>query len=118
MAQVMRERRYADDNPIADASNTIARVVYTIGGIVTGLLAIRFMLVLFGANPNNAFANIIYDLSRPIVSPFFGLFNYDGQVGTAGRFEFETLIAIVVYGLVAWVLVRLFSSRNTNYSDY
>lgn len=119
MAQVIREKKYLDETPMAsleDTTNIAARVVYVISGIITGLLAIRFLLSLLGANPLNSFANIIYDLSRPLVAPFFGLFNYNAQLGVA-RFEFETLIAIVVYGLIAWVLVNLLSSGRGSYPE-
>lgn len=84
----------------------LARLIGLIGLVVVGLLSIRFVLVLFGANPANAFANFIYDTSGPLVSPFFGLFNYTPNLGIV-RFEFETLIAILFYALVFAVLRRL-----------
>lgn len=79
-----------------------------IGGIIIGLLALRFLLRLLAANPNNGFADFIYTMSHPFASPFFGLFSYTENLGS-GRFEFETLIAILVYGLVAWLLAKLVS---------
>lgn len=86
--------------------NLAARIIYFVGGVLIALLAIRFILVLLGANPNNAFANFIYTVSHPFVSPFFGLFNYDQTLGHA-RFELSTLIAILVYALVTALLARL-----------
>jgi hypothetical protein len=83
-----------------------ARVIYLLGGILLGLLAIRFLLSLLGANRGNGFADFIYSASHPFVSPFFGLFNYTEQFGRS-RFEFETLVAMAVYALVIAVLVRL-----------
>lgn len=110
MAQVIRETRIEPDvdRDATDASptNVVARVVYTISGIITTLLALRFILVLLGANPANSFANFIYDITRPLVAPFFGLFSYQTTLGIA-RLEFETLVAIVVYMFIAWVIVRL-----------
>ncbi|MES2970990.1 MAG: YggT family protein [Patescibacteria group bacterium] len=87
-------------------TTTIARVVSLIGGLITAVLALRFILVLLGANPANAFANFIYSVSRPFVTPFYGLFNYNGELGIA-RFEFETLIAIVFWAVITWMVVRL-----------
>jgi len=83
-----------------------ARVIYLIGGIIMGLLAIRFLLALLGANPNNAFANFIYTLSHPFAAPFFSLFSYDQTLGRS-RFELGTLVAIAIYGLITWLLVRI-----------
>lgn len=86
--------------------NVAERFIWLIAGIIMGLLALRFLLRLLGANPNNGFADFIYSVSHPFAAPFFGLFNYDADLG-AGRFEFETLIAILIYALAAWVLAKL-----------
>lgn len=86
--------------------NVAARIIYFIGGVIIALLIIRFLLALFGANPNNGFADFIYTCSHPFVVPFFGLFSYSEKLGV-GRFEYETLIAIVIYAIVMELLVRL-----------
>lgn len=107
MAQIMRDYHAPTAHHDAEhGMNVAARAIYLIGGIIMGLLAMRFLLTLLGANPSNAFANFIYDTSRPFVQPFFGLFNYDPNIGQA-RFEIETLFAIAFYGLLTWLLVRL-----------
>ena len=71
------------------------------------LLIVRLVLALLGANPANAFANFIYTLSNPFVAPFRALL----QVGTlklgVARFDMETLVAIIVYTIVGWLVVRL-----------
>lgn len=122
MAQLYREVRQTTvrdpDVVTTDTDygmNIAARVVYTIGGIITALLAIRFLLSLLGANRANEFASFIYGVSYPFVAPFFGLFNYTPQFGVM-RFEFETLIAMAFWAFVTWMLVRLLSlgSRNPN----
>ncbi|HSX23603.1 MAG TPA: hypothetical protein VLE74_00685 [Candidatus Saccharimonadales bacterium] len=84
----------------------VARIISLIGSIITGILALRFILSLLAANRSNAFASLIYSLSHPFVAPFFGLFNYQEQVGIV-RFEFETLVAIAFWALVTWMVVRL-----------
>ncbi len=83
----------------------VGRIVSLIVGILLTLLAIRFVLSLLGANQDNAFASFIYALTYPFVAPFFGLFNYTAQYGVA-RFEFETLVAMVVYALVGMVIAK------------
>lgn len=93
------------------ATNTAARVIYIFGGIIMGLLAIRFLLSLLGANRANAFADMIYTLSYPFAAPFFGLFNYNTQYGVA-RFEIETLVAIAFYAFLTWLLIRLVTAGN------
>lgn len=123
MAHVLRETRIVErgddrDPDMVDsrAVLTVGRVVYFIAGILTGLLALRFVLALFGANPANPFADFIYTLSRPFVAPFAGLFNVQTQYG-ASRFELETLIAIAVYTFVAWMIVKFLTTVTNTDED-
>ena len=117
MAQTYREVRRSVlrepdvvDGEVVDRNDygmaTAARVVSFIGGIIISLLGLRFILALLGANPANAFANFVYGITHPFVVPFFGLFNYREQLGI-GRFEFETIVAMLFWGFVTWMIVRL-----------
>lgn len=94
--------------------NVVARIIYLVGGTIIGLLAIRFLLALLGANPANGFANFIYDVSYPFTAPFFGLFNYSPVLGRS-RFELGTLVAMVMYALVTELVARL--ATITNHHD-
>ena len=78
--------------------------IYLLFGILEGLLAIRFVLPLLGANPAAGFAQFIYRITGPFIAPFVGLFGtarFEGSV-----FEVNPLVAIFVYALIAWVLVK------------
>jgi uncharacterized protein YggT (Ycf19 family) len=117
MAQVEREvtersvRDDADDDAVdhGEYAMTVAeRVIYWVGGVIMALIALRILLSLLGANRGNAFASLIYNLSYPFVAPFFGLFNYRMQYGVS-RFEFESLIALIVWGLITVAIARLVS---------
>lgn len=88
----------------------IAYILNLIMGFIIAVLGLRFVFMLFGANPNNPIANFVYQTSRPFVAPFFGLFRYQPELGI-GRFEFETLVAILVYGLLAGVIMGAFARR-------
>jgi hypothetical protein len=90
---------------------TAANAVWTIAGTLLALLGIRFLLILLGANAGNGFVNFIYSLTRPFVSPFFGIFNYQTSYGIS-RIEVATLVAIVVYALIAWAIARLVTIRH------
>lgn len=125
MAQVYREVTStkvsdgtANDRVDEYSSTVVARIVYTIGGIIMTILGVRFALSLLGANRANDFASFIYSISHPFVAPFFGLFNYQEQIGVV-KFEFETLVAIMFWGFITWLIVRLVtigSHRNTDVS--
>jgi YggT family protein len=105
----------ADINPAADRAanlNWVNSLVWFLAGLIIVLLAVRFILAMTGADPHAGFAALIYGLSSPFRAPFAGLFGapitYDGAV-TAGRLEFEDLVAMVVYAVIAWGLTKLFA---------
>lgn len=102
-------RIIGDNRSSISGANLIEQIIWTIAAIITVLLALRFIFVLFGANPSNGFANFIYNTSHPLVSPFFSLFNYHVYIKGTSRFEGYTLVAMVIYLLFAWLLTRLVS---------
>lgn len=126
MAQVIRETRgtgLASDEVVADRTTAVhpmtmaARIVWFITGLILAILAIRFVFVLLGANPANGIANFVYDVSHPLVSPFFSLFNYNFVNGTS-RFEGYTLVAMLIYGLIGYAIARLLTiGRPTRVID-
>jgi hypothetical protein len=94
----------------AAAVDWVSRLVWFIGGLMAVLLAIRFVLLASGANESAGFAQLMYGLTDWMVAPFAGLFGrpltYPGAAGT-GVLEWESLVAIVVYLLIAWLITRL-----------
>lgn len=95
----------------SNTTNTAARVVWYIAGVLLTLLAFRFVLILLGANQSNGFANFIYSVSKPFAQPFFGLFGYRIDYGVS-RVELSTLVAMAVYALVAFGIVKLLMIRR------
>lgn len=95
-----------DTEAVATGPSTAERIIYYITGVLLTLLAFRFVLSLLGANRNNGFADFIYSLSYPFVAPFFGLFGYTMRYGVS-RFEIETVVAMLVYAVVAFGIVQL-----------
>ncbi|HRJ41472.1 MAG: YggT family protein [Caldilineaceae bacterium] len=96
----------------------IQQAILLLFGILEALLGIRFVLGLLAANPAAGFAQLIYGLTGPFLAPFVGLFgepNFGGMV-----FEWNALIAIVVYVLLAGLLVKLvaFTMGNTRNGTY
>ena len=81
------------------------RMMWYLLGLLEGLLAVRFILALLGANPNNGFASLIYAITGVFVAPFRTLFATPGFGGSV--FELYTLTAMLVYFLAWWAIVRL-----------
>lgn len=97
-------------------SNIVQRIIYTIFGLISAVLAIRFIFKLFGANPENAFVSGIYAITKPVVGIFEGIFSTVAINGAAGTAVFEpaTLIAIVVISLISWVVMKLITPGSGN----
>ncbi|HSW78638.1 MAG TPA: hypothetical protein VLF88_01290 [Candidatus Babeliales bacterium] len=89
--------------------STLSQVIWFVAGVITVLLAFRFILAALGANPGNTFVNFIYTVSHPLVAPFFGMFHYSNVYiqGTGSHFEIYTLLAMAVYLAAAWILSSL-----------
>jgi hypothetical protein len=106
-AEVDRHEAVAYD-PYAErrvASWRLVQAIYLVFGIVEGLIAIRFVLRALGANTGAGFAQFIYGITGPLVAPFFGLFGNPAANGNV--LELNSIVALVVYGLAAWVLAKL-----------
>ena len=73
--------------------------------ILNSMIGLRFLLKLMAANPDNAFAQIVYFLTAPFLAVFVGLTRVPSFEGI--QIEFFDLIAILVYFLLAWAIVRL-----------
>jgi hypothetical protein len=63
------------------------------------------VLKALGANPSAGFAQFIYGITNVLVAPFVGLFGSPQAQGSV--LELNSIIALVVYALVAWLLGRL-----------
>ena len=81
------------------------QLVWLVFGILEALLALRFVLKLIGANPDSPFAVALYGFTNLFLFPFTGLTGTPAAGGMV--LEFTTVIAMVVYGLIAWGLERI-----------
>ena len=83
----------------------LQQAIYLLFGILEGLLGIRFVLGLLGANTDAGFARFIYGITAPFIAPFVGLFGQPHFEGIV--VEWNALVAILVYALLAGVLVKV-----------
>lgn len=84
----------------------LARAVYFIFGVIIAFIVLRMVFLLLAANQSSAFVDFIYSVSGIFVAPFFGIFGYTPTYGSS-VFEISSLVAIVIYALIAWGLVSL-----------
>jgi len=73
--------------------------------VLEAIFLLRFFLKLLGADPNNQFAQFLYNLTGFFLFPFAGIVQ-SGKFGTnvIHIFEWSTLIGMLVYGLLYWIL--------------
>jgi hypothetical protein len=69
-------------------------------------LAIRFILKLIGADPNNLFAGFLYALTDIILFPFSTIVRSPSIHPPYQAFEWSTLIAMAIYALLFWAIGR------------
>lgn len=106
--QVARQVSVREDKNVRNANMRywISTVVYFLLGVLEVILGLRFVFRLLGANQSSGFVTFLYGLSHVFVGPFNNIFN-DQALGSSSVFEFSTLVAMVIYGLIAWGLVSL-----------
>lgn len=95
----------------------ITSIIYGIGGFIEGIIGLRFLLRLLGANPATDFVRWIYDWSTPFVRPFAGIFGQNASVTgrgvvTSSVFDWSALIALLVIGLIVGVLGNMVGRRH------
>lgn len=86
-------------------SNRLMQAVYLLVGLIEALLLIRFFLRALAANADAGFAQFVYAITGVLVAPFTGLFGTP-QIATGAALELSTLVALIVYGAVGWLLAR------------
>lgn len=87
------------------------QIVWYLLSLLEVLLAFRFVLKFTGANPGAGFTGFIYSITWPFTAPFFAVFPRTTVQGSI--FEWTTLLAMLVYWLVALAIVRLFFMSKT-----
>lgn len=99
-------------NPVkvkATNSQTVEYLIYFFFGVLEVLLAFRLVLKLMGASMASAFVGLIYGLTGIFILPFEGIFRrgFTQGIETTSILEPSTLVALIVYAVLAWGIVKL-----------
>lgn len=81
------------------------QIIWLILGIIEVVLTFRVILKLLGANTFSGFTNFIYAVSDPLALPFAGILKT--TISSDSVFEWSTLIAMIVYAVIAYGIVAL-----------
>ncbi len=82
------------------------QIVWYVLYIIEVLLLLRFLLKLLAANPSAPFTQFIYNLSNVFAGPF--LYVIPSQSINSQVIEWSTLLAMVVYWILAWAIIKIF----------
>lgn len=81
------------------------QIVWYLLSFLEVLLSFRFVLKFMGANPEAGFTNFIYAITWPFTAPFLAVFSRTTVQGSI--FEWTTLLAMLVYWLIAIAIIKL-----------
>ena len=87
------------------------QIVWYLLGLLEILLAFRFVLKLFAANPEAGFSSFIYGITYVFTAPFLSVFRISHVAGSI--FEWTTLLAMFVYWVVAIGIIKIFLIGKT-----
>jgi len=87
------------------------QIAWYLLSILEVVLAFSFVLKLMGANPTAGFTSLIYKIAWPFSAPFLAVFPRTTVEGSV--FEWTILLAMLVYWMIAWAIVRLFLMSKT-----
>lgn len=120
MAEIVKETKTVQqDGPkaavtietkrLATSSQTVEYLVYFFSGALEILLAFRLVLKLMGASVTSAFVGLVYGITGIFILPFEGIFRrgFAQGVETTAILEPSTVVAIIVYAVLAWGIVKL-----------
>ncbi len=87
------------------------QIVWYILGLLETFLVFRFVLKLLAANQFAGFTDFIYSATHIFVAPFNNVFKLTAVENNI--FEWTTLLAMMVYWVVALGIIRLFFMSKT-----
>lgn len=124
MAEIIRETVTTRDEEVTTpvktettSTQTAERLIYFLFGFLEILLIFRLIFKLAGASHGSYFVGIIYSLTGIFIMPFSGIFRQATAAGveTTAILEPSTVVAIMVYAVLAWgivALVRILSGKR------
>lgn len=87
------------------------QIVWYILYIIEAFLAFRFVMKLLDANEGAGFTSFVYGVTYVFATPFLNVFSVSSVAGSV--FEWTTLLAMVVYWIVAMGIIKLFLIGKT-----
>jgi uncharacterized protein YggT (Ycf19 family) len=105
IATPVPNRTYRSDvDLIADRPTAFEQFIRYVAVILGTLIAVRFVINLFNTGRSRSFINFFYTLTDWVVKPFQAVLGQPPS-GTGGYFDWPSLAALIVVGVVASLLI-------------
>lgn len=88
-----------------EALYKVSQFIWLLFGGIEALIGLRVILMLIGANPANTFTAFVYQLSALFLWPFQNIVANPAFQNIV--LEITSIIAMIVYALIGWAIVRL-----------
>ena len=82
------------------------QLVWFLEGLAEFIVGLRVIFKAIAANADAGFVRFIYDISTPLVAPFRPIVS-DYRLGNGGVLEISSLIAMLVFLVLTYLVVRL-----------
>ena len=89
----------------------VRTLVNFVFGIIEFLLVLRFIFRFFEVGSGSSFVAWVYETTASLVSPFVGIVPNLKLGGFS--IDFSTLIALIVYAFISYILLELFSHAKS-----
>jgi hypothetical protein len=91
----------------------VARLIRIVTSVVVAVIVVAILLVLFGANPQNAVVSHIHDAAKTLVGPFANVFSiHSAKWGLAANWGLAAVIYLFVGHAIASVIARAATPRR------
>ena len=91
-----------------------SRLVTFVFGVLQALLILRIILLLLVANAGNDVVSFVFNVTKPFVEPFIGMFSLNRVVAGQSTVDIAAIVALIGWTLVELLIlaaIRMFSRR-------
>lgn len=115
-SEVVSQTKRVRTETTPDSRVMATNVVWFLVGLIEVVLGLRFIFKILGANPAAGFISFLYDVSGFLSAPFDNIFGVKATATQQGvsLFEPSILVAMLVYLLIGWGIVKLLNLNRTD----
>lgn len=111
---MIRQRIY-EQQTIYGSNDVLSRAIWSVLDVAELLLLVRFLVLFFGFSGRVPVVQFIASLTYPLIAPFQGIIASTNVLGFT--IEWTTLIAMLGYALLAYIIWELVRAIAAPYSE-